>query len=186
MKRLFVAIKATPDPSFIHSFRCLRNQLRYEKIKWVEEHNIHITLKFLGETDESLIPRLCQVFQEVGASVKAFSFQFTGLGIFGSSYQPRVIWVGITPAEDLVACMKLLQKYSEPLGFPPDRQRHVPHLTLGRINMLKDKRLFQETIHAFNTLSSLPIPADQLILYESILHRTGPEYIVIQSFPFKK
>ncbi len=186
MKRLFVAIKILPDPEFLNEITRLRYSLSREKIKWVEEKNIHITVKFLGETDDRLIADILSISAKIADLTTSFSFQLSGLGVFGSSYKPRVIWVGIDPYDKLMAIMKRARLEFESLGYPIGRQNLVPHLTLGRIKSLQDKLSFQKKIDALKDISSQPLSADRLILYESILHPTGPEYVTIETFPFQK
>jgi len=182
MKRLFAAIKISPDKKFLEQIRALEESLQHERIKWVENHNIHITLKFLGETDVKLIPGIIAVLGEVSGSSSAFTFSLKNLGIFGSSYDPRVVWVGIEPYQELVNLMKKIQKELIPLGFEPDRQNLVPHLTLGRVKGLKDKPLFQRTIGRYRYISSTDLSAESFILYESVLKKEGPTYIALETF----
>jgi RNA 2',3'-cyclic 3'-phosphodiesterase len=93
-----------------------------------------------------------------------------------------VIWCGIEPHDALLNLMKSIHEELRTIGFEPDRQNLVPHLTLGRIKFLKDKTLFQETIEDFKDLHSGMINIDRVILYESILRREGPEYVVLEEF----
>lgn len=175
-KRLFIAIKIHPDPSFMNKFRQLKTELRHEKIKWVEEHNIHLTLKFLGETDEEQIPLINAGLEKIAGKTSSFSFILKTLGIFGSSYEPRVIWTGIEPYEQLVVLMKRVHETMRGVGFEPDRQNLVPHLTLGRIKFLKDRHLFQDVLERYCGIESNELKADSMILFESILKKEGPEY----------
>lgn len=184
MKRLFTALKIDPGDEFLKSYHELMRDLGHEGIKWVEDNNIHITLKFFGETAEQKIPAICSVLKNRAVVTPSFDLQLTGLGIFGSAYAPKVIWVGIAPYADLVNLMKYIHDDLKVIGFNPNRQNLVPHLTLGRIKFLQDKVLFNRTINGYNTISSSPFHISEMILYESILHREGPEYIVTEKFPF--
>jgi len=186
MKRLFVALKIQPDSVFFESFRELKKALTHEKIKWVEEHQIHITLKFLGETQEALIPEIIAALNHRAVQQAPFGFSLHGLGIFGSSYSPRVVWVGIEPFAELSQLMRELQKDLAQIGFEADRQNLVPHLTLGRIKSLNDRMLFHKITERHKTIASLPLQALQMILFESLLKREGPEYRIIESFNFVK
>jgi RNA 2',3'-cyclic 3'-phosphodiesterase len=185
MKRLFIAIKIKPDSIFLEQFRELKEALKHDSIKWVEEHNIHITLKFLGETDESRIPAIGRALDRVARETKVFRFSLEGLGIFGSKYDPRVIWTAIKPYEVLARLMEKVHQALEAEGFERDRQNLVPHLTLGRIKSLKDKKLFHEVIGEFSDIASEPITAAGMILFESILKKEGPEYRMIQAHSFQ-
>ena len=69
------------------------------------------------------------------------------------------------------------------IGFESDRQNPVPHLTLGRIKFLKDKVIFNRITDKLKTISSPLIRAGEIILYESILRREGPEYLILEKFP---
>lgn len=182
MKRLFIAIKVSPDKKFLDQIHSLEESLRHERIKWVEENNIHITLKFLGETEEKLIPGIIEALRNVALNTKPFSYCLQHLGIFGSSYNPRVVWVGIEPYQELVNLMKQTHQEMKPLGFDPDRQNLVPHLTLGRIKEIKDKQGFQRTIDKFRMLTSEQLPAKSIILFESILKKEGATYLALESF----
>lgn len=184
MKRLFAAVKTEPDAGFMKSFRDLRTRLSSEKIKWVEEHNIHITVKFFGETDESLIRGISGSLGMIAMNTNELDLRLSGLGIFGSRYDPKVVWAGIEPWETLAAFMKTVQKEMEKYGFESDRQNLVPHLTLGRIKFLKDKELFHKVIEANREMKSDFINVSECILFESILRREGPQYIVLGKFPF--
>jgi RNA 2',3'-cyclic 3'-phosphodiesterase len=185
MKRLFTAIEVHPGTAFMDQFRKLKLQLGHEGIKWVEEHNVHITLKFLGETEESRIPGICRVLEEVASVTDGFSFSLKNLGIFGSSYDPRVIWVGIEPFNDLASLMRVIRERMASVGFEPDRQNLVPHLTLGRIKFINDKKRFREIIAQNKGICSDEFRADRIILFESILKKEGPEYLVLQTFQLK-
>ncbi len=186
MKRLFVAIKINPDRLFLNQFHEIQNRLHHERIKWVEEFNIHITLKFFGETEDAKIPEITHVLSDIAANTNVFSFSLQNLGIFGSSYDPRVVWAGIEPHEELALMMKLIGEKLESIGYKPDRQNLVPHLTLGRIKFLKDKNLFRQIIHQSSKISSQEITVDRFILFESILKKEGPVYLALQTFHLRK
>jgi 2'-5' RNA ligase len=186
MKRIFAAIRTEPGDDFLLAFRHLKNRLSGESIKWVEEENLHLTLKFFGETDERLVPGISDSLSLVCSGVPSFSLRLKGIGIFGSRYQPRVVWSGIDPYDKLVELMKKVQKEMVNHGFEADRQNTVPHLTLGRIKMLRDAVIFHREIEAAGRISSGSIPVSECILYESILGKSGPRYLVLKKFTFGK
>lgn len=186
MKRLFAALKIFPDPEFLSTYRELKQELYHEKIKWVEDQNIHITLKFFGETLEENISEISTVIGNRASITQSFDLRLAGLGIFGSSYAPKVIWVGIEPYAELSTLMKKIHDDLNIIGFESDRQNLVPHLTLGRIKFLSDKVIFNRTMERYRRISSLLIPVSEIVLFESILHREGPEYIAVKKFPLVK
>ena len=186
MKRLFASLKIHPDDEFLSKYRELRLALHRDQIKWVEEYNIHITLKFFGEIEEQNIPGIAKVLNDRASKTFSVSLSLSKLGIFGSSYAPKVIWVGIEPFSELSMLMKNIHDDLAAIGYQPDRQNLVPHLTLGRIKFLRDKILFQNILGRHSDISTLPMNIREMVLYESILRREGPEYIALDKFPFLK
>lgn len=182
MKRLFAALKITPDAGFLSSYRSLQTSMRFQQIKWVEEHNIHITLKFFGDTEERKIPQISAILAELASRTTRFTFRLSKTGIFGSRYAPRVIWTGIDPYEPMTALMKAVHEDLRKAGFEPDRQNQVPHLTLGRVKEIRDREMFGRAMDQFSGLESQLIDSREIILYESILRREGPEYRAIGKY----
>jgi RNA 2',3'-cyclic 3'-phosphodiesterase len=185
-KRLFAAIRISPDVNLLDQLHQLEQHLSHERIKWVEDHNIHITLKFFGETDEDKIPEIEDVLKRVAEENHAFGFRLHSLGVFGSKYDPRVLWIGIEPYEHLVELMKDLNARLDNIGYEPDRQNLVPHLTIGRIKQIKDKQGFQKIIENFREIRSKEMSTTGFILYESILKKEGPVYHALNTFQFSK
>ena len=101
MKRLFVAFKIHPSAHYISLFNEISSLLRHERINWVEPENTHLTIKFLGETDEAKIPAICQVLESAVAQSNPFTLKIANTGIFGSRYDPKVIWFGIEKQDEL-------------------------------------------------------------------------------------
>ena len=181
MKRLFAAIKIHPTARYISLFNEISSSLRHERIKWVEPENMHLTLKFFGETDEKLIPAIGKAMEESLKKSKPFSLNISNTGIFGSRYDPKVVWFGIEKNQELELLANNLFSALEKCGYAHDRQNFVPHLTIGRIKELKDKQLFQQIIGKYNTVEIQEESVSEIILYESILRREGPLYVKVFS-----
>jgi 2'-5' RNA ligase len=183
MKRLFVAIKILPTEHFLAIYYQILKQFENESIKWVMPQNMHLTLKFFGETAEDRIPEIEGVLSSVFVNYRPFQFHIEGIGIFGSSYRPRVIWFGIHQGDDIKKMARDLHKKLEIVGFENDRQNFVPHLTVGRIKKeLIHKRSFQQKIDPFNNQFIQDVKVNEVILFESILKPTGPVYKVVNCF----
>jgi len=182
MKRLFVAIKLSPDENFLRIYDFLKQNLKQDLIKWVEPDKLHLTLKFLGETRNEKIPIIKQLLTEFVKGKKTLELNFDKVGIFGSSYDPKVIWFGINQNEQIKEFgHKILQHFHEN-GFKQDRQNFVPHLTIGRIKKLENKRYFQSVIDKVKNEPIQSFQINEIILYQSILKPTGPIYITLGGF----
>lgn len=177
MKRLFAAIKIHPSSRYISLFNEISSSLRHEHIKWVEPENMHLTLKFFGETDEKQIPLIRQVLEDAAVKTKSFTLKISDTGIFGSRYDPKVIWFGIEKHPELEILVQNIVAGLAKQGWEPDRQNFVPHLTIGRIRKLKDKPLFQNIISQYNRFEIQEENVSEITLYESILRREGPLYV---------
>jgi len=186
MKRIFTAINIFPDENFLKLYYCLKFGLKHEKIKWVEPENIHITLKFFGETEETKINSIKNTLNKATEDFKRFNLELENVGIFGSSYKPKVIWFGIKNNEQLIKLSNSVNENLIPIGYISDRQNFVPHLTVARIKFLNDKRLFQQIIDKNKTIKIQNIKVDKIYLFESILKREGPIYKVIKEFSLEK
>ena len=131
--RSFIAVPLAPE--IRRGAVRLINRIRHEGdgIKWVPTDNLHLTLKFLGEVDNTEVPRVCDVISGVTERFEPFELTFSGTGGFPDTDRPRVLWVGIQEDTDsLVQMVGLLEKELAQLGFKPEPRDHRPHLTLGR------------------------------------------------------
>ena len=185
-KRLFAAIHIKPTEEFIDIFNNLKQILGFHIIKWVDPNNIHITLKFLGETPVDEIPAITEALKDSIAGIQAFDIKLANTGIFGSYYQPRVIWTGIDASDELLKLTANVVANLEAIGYLSDRQNFVPHLTLGRIKEIKDKAHFQEVLAHFSKFVYQTQHVTGFSLFESNLRKEGPEHIVLEEFTFGK
>lgn len=182
MKRLFVAIKINPDKTFINLFDQIKQKTINDKVKWVNTNNIHITLKFLGETEEPKIDSIKRMINQSLQDTPKFQIEISEVGIFGSSYQPKAIWFGVKNNKELIKASTKIIDNLDAIGFLKDRQNFVPHITLGRINYINDKKMFQNMINQLKSEHIQVVEIDEVILYESILKKEGPIYIEIEKF----
>lgn len=185
MKRLFIAIKLTPDKNLLKTYFFLQNALQHDKIRWVPPDNLHVTLKFLGNTPIEKISTISEVITSSVTSFKPLNVEFVNCGIFGSSYKPRVIWFGIRKHEELKKLGLTIIDNLNDAGFAKDRQNFVPHLTIGRITKIMDKLMFNEAINKVKNVHHQETIIDKVILFESVLTSKSPTYNEIKSFPLK-
>jgi len=182
MKRLFIAINVIPNHALLKAYNDLQARCNRGKIKWVDASLFHLTLKFLGETSEEDEKKIASTLHALTAVTPSFSFKLKGIGIFGSSYRPRIIRVNVEGGEPLIHLGNEIRQKLEPLGFPNDRQNFVPHLTLARIKQVQDKAFFQQSISLYKEVFFQEVPVTEIVLYESILHPKGPEYVIVERY----
>ena len=186
MKRLFIAIKIEPDQSFMEIYTKLTSNLSYENIRFAEIKNLHLTLRFIGETEENKIPDIDRVMNKMAETAKSFTLNINRTGVFGSSYNPKVLWFGIDTIEQLMQLHTAIELNLSKVGFYPDRQNFVPHLTLSRIKQLKDLKLFQKIINEYRDKEIMKQEVQSFSLIESILMKEGPIYNTLSSYTLQK
>lgn len=184
-KRLFAAVKIHPSAGFLNIYSNIKSALRHERITWVNPAAMHLTIKFFGETSTSQIPAIDSCLNKATLELEPFDLEIKNTGMFGSKYQPRVIWFGIEDGKSLKYLFESVTEQLKSMNIFPDRQNFVPHLTIGRIKELKNKKIFQDVLSIYQEHNSGKQTVNELVLYESILRREGPEYIPIHSYKFK-
>ncbi|MCD4679163.1 MAG: RNA 2',3'-cyclic phosphodiesterase [Bacteroidales bacterium] len=183
MKRLFVAVKIIPSDSFLEVYEHMMDAFHYDKISWANPDNVHITIKFLGDTEEGNINRINEVLENCAKEIDPFDIHIENVGIFGSSYDPKIIWFGIKENNALLDLSENILNGLDLIGFKRDRQNFRPHLTVGRVKKINNRKNFQKRINHFKGLKIQNSRIDSFALYESILKPTGAEHFVIRRFP---
>ena len=180
MKRLFIATPVITLSAEIQRISAdLRFRLRHDDIVWVKDDVRHLTLRFLGATPPQQVPDIKNALSEVCADNAPFTLTINKIGVFGSHYHPEVIWLGFEHFEPFKALFETLEPKLLSCGCAANYGNFVPHITLGRIKNLHDKRKFWESIESVTTSFEQPLEITEMCLYQSFLHKDGPEYKVI-------
>lgn len=182
MKRIFLATDIIPDPAFLKELEHIRQKLQGERIRWVNFHCLHLTLKFFGETEESRISDISEALSATLATLEAFQLSLASLGVFKNLRNPQVIWIGCDKPAGLTGLKNAIDWALEPLGIMPENRDFSPHFTLGRIKNLGSSANLAQLIEEHKHHTFCIKDVDALILYESILRPHGPEYMPLQTW----
>lgn len=182
--RLFAAIHIQPDENFTMIYNGLKQTLDYNIIKWVDLNNMHITLRFFGDTYPDELPVIKTALEKAKNDIKPFDVTLEKTGIFGSRYDPRVIWFGIKDNPMLLQLHNNITQALNEVEYFADRQNFVPHLTIGRIKELRDKQFFQQIIDRFSDAKLITQSITEFSLFQSELKREGPVHTCIETFTF--
>lgn len=182
--RLFLAFSlSTQIKKNIASWRKnLKNKPGWDRVRWEAFSKMHLTLKFMGETDKKLIPALTERLSGVVSFFEPYEVEFKGTGVFPSEKRPRVFWVACHDRENYTCSLKNRIDFSlETIGFKTEKRKFVPHITLARLRYCKkaDKmaRFFLNT-----DICAGKMKVRELNLYQSILKPSGAEHKVIKRF----
>lgn len=192
MIRTFVAVELEDDSrSAIAQLQAsLKRELgqhgRDVRLQWVRPESMHLTLKFLGDVDETQILNILEALQIAGQDQPAFSLDVQGVGVFPDLRAPRVLWLGLSRSTDrLVSLASRVDTVLHPLGFEREVRPFTPHLTLARIkegSREVGKALTETGItRQSHRIGTVPVKA--IALMKSQLGSTGSVYTRLGEAP---
>ena len=185
--RIFCAIELpqTARVRLMEHIEKLRTQLPDVRASWSRESNIHLTLKFLGEISPGSVPKFESAISRAVAGSAPFPILISGNGVFPNGRDPRVIWIGITdPNEALASLQSRLETESENEGFPKEKRRFHPHLTLARLRHHEGAGELAQA-HEALTFPEEKIIVNELVLIRSELSSSGSKYTTISRHALK-
>ncbi len=185
MKRIFIAIKMPLSKQKQELVFNIQQELKDEKIKWVDLWNMHVTLFFLGDTKVDLIAAISENIKKQLADVKSLKLKMSGIGVFKSLADPKVVFVEIEASDELKNLKSRIDQAIIPFGFKNDKREFKPHLTLGRIKFIRDKTNLKTVLENSKFQDFGDIHVGEVLLYESILTPKGPIYKVLNRFALK-
>jgi len=103
-------------------------------VRWTDEARLHLTLKFLGEQDESIVAPLQAALADVTGRHRAFVMQVGDVGAFPNFRRARVVWMGVRRDPKLELLHHDVEVACETQGFELDGRAFRPHVTLARMN----------------------------------------------------
>ena len=184
--RAFIAIGLPVDSREAIEKISASSAARISGVRWVPPENFHLTLKFLGDVEEAVIPDIQSILNQVTPRYLPITCRFGNLGVFPKHQRTRIIWLGVTEGSDQLA--KLADDLSielSHLGFKSEKRKYTPHLTLGRVKkgvgtaQLKDilREEEENTVRLGDSTRLLNI--NMLLLQKSILTSKGAIYQIL-------
>jgi RNA 2',3'-cyclic 3'-phosphodiesterase len=183
MMRLFIALALPDEVQDILAAQQdhLRGVLGSNEraVRWVDTESAHLTLQFLGETEDSMVPSILAVVQQHEATSQ-LALNLDRAGAFPTMRRPQTLWCGVGGD---VAALRIIQQSMavdlQPLGFVPDTRGFSPHLTLGRV---RREATSQQVAAIGQAVQELPAPlpcaweCGPPILFQSMLTPRGAVY----------
>jgi RNA 2',3'-cyclic 3'-phosphodiesterase len=178
--RTFIAIDVSP--AVRKQLVALQDELRAvsEDVKWVEPENLHLTLKFLGDVDETDLYAVCKMVARAVADLSAFAMDMCGVGAFPSAGRPRVIWAGVGQgAQELTHIHGSLDKVFGAEGYPREDRLFTPHLTLGRVRQQQRTPRLAGALHDLSKWEGGITPVHEILVLSSQLSPNGPTHTIM-------
>lgn len=166
MHRLFVAIDI---PERVKG-QVVRLGADLAGARWVPEGQLHLTLRFIGDVEESLFADLRMGLAAIRAP--QFPMHLQGVGFFPPRKDPRVLWVGVEGNDALTALHHQVTKTLALSGIAPEERKFAPHITLARLKGAPVTEV-NRFVAAHSAFASEPFPVSEFVLYSSFLTPKG-------------
>lgn len=179
--RAFIAIEVPVSQELQDFSRAVKGTGAF--LKMVNLAKVHITLKFLGDTDESLVPEIEDIMKEAVSGIQPFTMKLKGAGAFPNLNRISVIWAGMENADALGEIARKIDGGLVTLGFQAEKRKFSPHVTVTRVKGSKNKDKLVDVINQFQHKEFGEVPVDKIILKKSVLTPQGPIYSDIVEIP---
>lgn len=150
----------------------------------VKKGDLHITLRFLGETPAEVVPDLSEGLARVADGCHPFSVVLSGVGVFPPRGAPCVLWAGVRPSPELLGIQASVERKVVEFGWEADGRPFHPHVSLARLRTGRPlpglSHLLSDTYPEWGSFTALGI-----VLFQSRLTPSGPVYTPLSRFFFK-
>ncbi len=148
----------------------------------VPQDQIHITLRFIGEVEGSLLHDIKERLSSL--EFDSFSLAIRGVGHFPPRRKPRVIWAGLHPTEKLSSLKRKIDSNLQHCGIAPEQRKFSPHVSLVRLQNCPIKRV-TEFLAGNSFLAFDALQINCFNLYSSKLTPKGAIHTLEQSYPLR-
>ncbi len=182
--RCFIAIDI-PD-SIRQEISALIDSLKkYDAdVKWIPAGNLHLTLKFLGSTPESLLHALNESLSGAVASYRPFYITIGDTGVFPNRKHPRICWVGMEEEAGILKTLRAdIEDAMSRLGFNPEERDFKPHLTIGRVRSRQGMISVVNELDQYKGRTFGGFTVEHIRIMRSELKPKGAEYTRLYEVP---
>jgi 2'-5' RNA ligase len=184
MKRIFVAIDisdAARQRAAAH-IENLRRAFPRLRVGWERPEKLHLTVKFLGDVDETKLVMLDDAVRRTAQHVPAFALRIGGCGTFPANKRARVLWLGVEGLDGgFQRLHEVLESESAKPGFARETRDLKPHLTIARLREPESSAPLVER-HLRTQFEPVEFEAGEIVIYESRLQPAGSVYSPIARY----
>lgn len=187
--RLFVAVElpetVVADLSKLQDRLKIGTQFTGAHPTWVDPHNLHMTLAFLGDQPQEHVRLLAAAMEQVGRAASPFNLRLKGLELFPNPKAPKVLSIEVQgQVAKLLALQSDLSNKLQHNGFDLELRSFRPHLTLARIKSAKGIAGLRDLVRSHSRIEARDFTVSEIVLFRSTLTASGPIYeaLVRQKF----
>jgi 2'-5' RNA ligase len=182
--RGFIAIDIEAFPKIVEFINEIKGSGAI--VKTVELKNIHITLKFLGNTDENHIGKIENIIKESVEDIEPFEINLKGAGVFPNMNYMKVMWIGIESGDIIGNIAKIINEQLSKLGFEKEKRGFSAHLTIARIKSAKNKEKLKQILEKYRDIDFGSFNVESIKLKKSDLTPKGPIYTTLKDIKIQK
>jgi len=188
MKRIFTAIDISDEARVQCTNRIekLRSEFPDLQVGWEKPEKLHLTLKFLGDIDETQLQSLTNSVAAAAQQFADFKLKILNTGVFPSERNAQVLWLGVNDkGRNFPALNTVLESECEKGGLVKEKRDYKAHLTIARLREPhKSADLVQKYLS--ENFESGEFTASEITIYESRLQKSGSIYSVISKHKFTR
>jgi 2'-5' RNA ligase len=176
MVRTFIAVDIDPQVREKISRAITQLRPRFLGVRWVAPANFHLTLKFLGDTEQTRIEAIGAALEERLRPFPRCTINAKGLGVFPALRQAKILWVGFF-GDELARLAANIDRALLALEFSAEPREFTPHLTIGRWRHVDRSALnLKQELHRWRDRDFGATIVDRVSLFQSDLKPTGAVY----------
>ncbi len=179
MYRLFVAVDFPPEVVEQLTTLCFGIQ----GVRWVPSEQIHLTIRFIGQVDESQFRDIRSALTEV--SMPPFTVRLRGAGYFPPRKKPKVLWVGLEKNPEILKLHAATQQALERIGIARESRKFHPHVTLGRVRDHTPADEVAPFVVRNSLFTTEPFIIDRFLLFSSHLRSEGAIHQIEGEYPLQ-
>jgi 2'-5' RNA ligase len=150
-----------------------------DDFRWEPLEKIHLTLKFIGDIDDSKVPEILKSISFV-ENYQSFNFNLTRFGFFFNNNKPKILWIGLSENERLITLVNTLNSKLSEISIPVDKRKFKSHLTILRIKNNFPQNLIDK-FKNFNIPETL-FTSGKISLVKSELLSKGSKHTTFKNF----
>jgi 2'-5' RNA ligase len=141
--------------------------------RWVPPENLHLTLRFIGETPRYVAEELDLALAALRG--RGFDLTLCGVGTTEKSGRTGALWAGVERNPALAHLQAKIETALQRAGLAPERRRFMPHVTIARLNAGAEPRL-PAWVQAHSLFRAEPVPIGHFTLFSSQLGKEQAVY----------
>jgi 2'-5' RNA ligase len=147
--------------------------------RWVDPENYHVTLRFIGDVDESVAQDIASMLGRVRRT--ELELRFDHLKSFGGR-KPRAIVAALAPSRELIELQAEHERLMQRVGLEAEGRKYTPHVTLARLRDSSSRQV-ADYLATRALLQPLPFKASRFVLFSSRASIGGGPYLVEAAYP---